>query len=310
MNNPKISIIIPVYNVEQYLNQCILSILKQAYSNFELILVDDGSTDCSGKICDEYADKDYRIKVIHKTNAGVSAARNDGIDISSGSLVCFIDSDDWIEENYLNVIVSEIEDFGILFFGSVWHYEDGCFRSMCFENKIFSDVEQGMLLLLKNDIQTNYFGFTWNKVFRKDIIDRYNIRFVEKLSISEDEIFTIEYCKYIKNMKIIDKPLYHYRWKKQGLTHKIKKRCDYLLLINSLSSIVNTVQNTDLRSLFLKRKVYLYNLLAWSNYNPLKIVADELKMLKFCMKNEIKIPIKSVVGEFINKIRSHDKNNI
>lgn len=108
MNSPKISIIVPVYNVEQYLENCINSVLNQSFRNFQLILVDDGSKDSSGEICDRFVQKDSRVKVIHKSNAGVSAARNAGIDIATGQFICFIDSDDWIESEYLQKIVDEI----------------------------------------------------------------------------------------------------------------------------------------------------------------------------------------------------------
>ena len=99
MENQTFSIIVPVYNVEQYLENCINSVLNQSYRNFQLILVDDGSKDSSGEICDRFAQKDSRVKVIHKPNAGVSAARNTGIDIATGQFICFIDSDDWIEKS-------------------------------------------------------------------------------------------------------------------------------------------------------------------------------------------------------------------
>ena len=129
MENQTFSIIVPVYNVEQYLENCINSVLNQSYRNFQLILVDDGSKDSSGEICDRFAQKDSRVKVMHKQNAGVSGARNTGIEIATGQFICFIDSDDWIESDYLQKIVDEIYDFDILFFGSVWHYEYGrnCF---------------------------------------------------------------------------------------------------------------------------------------------------------------------------------------
>ena len=145
MNSPKISIIVPVYNVEQYLENCINSVLNQSFRNFQLILVDDGSKDSSGEICDRFVLKDSRVKVIHKPNAGVSAARNAGIDIATGQFICFIDSDDWIESEYLQKIVDEIYDFDILFFGSVWHYEDGCSRSLSFQNSEYKkDIYTGI----------------------------------------------------------------------------------------------------------------------------------------------------------------------
>ena len=98
---PKISVIVPVYNTEKYLNRCIDSILAQTFTDFELLLIDDGSTDCSGKICDEYAAKDSRVRVFHKENGGVSSARNMGLDNAQGEWITFVDSDDWVHEDFL-----------------------------------------------------------------------------------------------------------------------------------------------------------------------------------------------------------------
>ena len=106
--SPKISVIVPVYMVEKYLNRCVVSILEQTYNDFELILVDDGSPDGCGEICDKYAKEDKRVKVIHKQNGGLSEARNFGLDRSSGAYITFVDSDDWIEKEYLEVLYQNI----------------------------------------------------------------------------------------------------------------------------------------------------------------------------------------------------------
>lgn len=307
MDNPKISIIVPVYNVELYIRKCIESILHQSFSDFELILVDDGSTDDSGRICDEYAEKDSRIKVIHKPNEGVSIARNTGIDNASGNLITFIDSDDWVEDAYLQMIFDEIGYSDILFFGSVWHYEDGCIRSMSFKNSVYEkDIEQGMLALLKNNININYLGFTWNKAFRKDIIDRYHIRFVERLSFSEDEVFTLDYCKHVKTLKIIETLLYHYLWKDDGLTQAKKKKADYLLLIDNLERTINALKHEDLHSYYSERIAILYTLVAWISNNPIKNIFGELKVFAYCLKHKVRIPMVTTARVLLNKIKKHD----
>ena len=112
MNEELISIIVPVYNVEAYIHQCIKSIIEQSYKNLEIILVDDGSKDKSGKICDDYARKDKRIKVIHKKNGGLSDSRNAGITVATGKYIAFVDSDDWIEKNMYEKMYNECEKFG------------------------------------------------------------------------------------------------------------------------------------------------------------------------------------------------------
>ena len=124
MQTPKISVIIPVYNVESYLSKCIDSILCQTYTDFELLLVDDGSSDASGKICDMYKENDNRIRVFHKKNEGVSKARNLALNNALGEFVIFVDSDDWIEPNTFELVLNQLENFDILFFDIIWHYED------------------------------------------------------------------------------------------------------------------------------------------------------------------------------------------
>ena len=112
----KISVIIPVYNVEKYLKRCLDSVINQTYKNLEIILIDDGSTDKSGNICDEYAAKDKRIIVIHKENGGLSDARNKGLDICTGDYISFIDSDDWIENGFYEYVVNNVKDNDLLIF--------------------------------------------------------------------------------------------------------------------------------------------------------------------------------------------------
>lgn len=302
MESPFFSIIIPVYNVELYLNKCIKSVLSQSYENFELILVDDGSKDGSGRICDEYSSVDRRVKVIHKQNAGVSAARNTGLDKARGKYVCFVDSDDWVECNYLQTALDNIEGWEILFFGSTWHYEDGGVRSLCIKSAEYSEEkDKAIYHLLENDVDINYFGFTWNKIFRRDIIERYHIRFVKGLAISEDEVFTLAYCNCIKTLKIIDVPLYHYLWKKQGLTHKHRPSEEWLKLADNLHSLLWGLNGADLKSYYLKRIAVVYNIAAWGSNNPFRLIMDEWKMIKYCINNHIPIPIKSIGREMINK---------
>ena len=303
MQSPTFSIVVPVYNVEQYLEKGVNSILSQTFPDFELILVDDGSKDSSGEICDRLALADKRIKVIHKSNAGVSAARNTGIEHAKGKYICFIDSDDWIENDYLQKVNDNINDFDILFFGSVWHYEDGTSRSLCFHQSEYKkDVHEAIFHLLENNIDINYFGFTWNKVFRKDIIERFHIHFMENLAISEDEVFTLAYCNHIQSLKIIESPLYHYLWKSQGLTHKKRKSNEWLLLADSFLRLLDGIGNQDLIHYYKTRIANIYNVAAWASSNPFSFIKGEVKMLNYCLSNHISLPVKSIGREIIKKI--------
>lgn len=209
MNNvPLISVIIPVYNVEKYLSRCIESVLGQTYTNFEIILVDDGSTDNCPNICDEYASKDNRIKVIHKNNGGVSSARNIGILQSSGTWICFLDSDDWWDKEFLAQLINPLTDYNydISCCGIAFEHIDKLYV-MKFDDFTgpIAEVITGDYLCTESVLST-----VWNKLYKLSIIRDNNLCFPENLSYAEDSIFNLQYLQKVHTICVIDKPLYHY----------------------------------------------------------------------------------------------------
>ena len=209
MNNTLISVIVPVYNVERYLPRCIESILKQTYTNFELILVDDGTPDRSGIICDRYAEKDSRIRVIHKENGGVSTARNAGIDVAKGEWITFVDSDDWVSEKYLELLAECLDqnDYDLIVGAK--------------ENRGVHIISQGtdpktIQTLQDNDIDdlkvfnTGDFMGPWMKLFSAEIIRKNNIKFIQGIAMAEDAIFVAEYLKFCKKIHLIGEVIYRY----------------------------------------------------------------------------------------------------
>lgn len=218
-----ISIIVPVYNAEKTLNRCVDSILRQTFQNFELLLINDGSTDKSGIICDEYAKQDSRVRTFHKQNEGVSVARNLGIIKSIGKYITFIDSDDEIVKDYLAILYKNVQENDIVFFFSKWIYKDNSQLEILLDN--FNSNEQNVIekeiaLLMDNKTGHDLLGFAWNKMFKLSIIKEHHLEFIENLSISEDEIFTLEYCMYVKQLKVIPFSLYVYYISETGLTYK------------------------------------------------------------------------------------------
>ena len=210
---PEISVIVPIYNVEKYLPQCIDSILAQTFINFEVILVDDGSADNCGEICDEYAEKDNRIIVIHKKNAGVSAARNIGIEAARGEYLMFVDSDDFLECEMLEIMYKATLDLNpdCVASGLKYYFEkSGKIRINAFEDAFFSmDSEFNKYYKMLTD---NFFlAAIYSKLYKKSIILNNNIRFDERYSILEDGMFVIDYLKRCKKCRCISKPLYFYR---------------------------------------------------------------------------------------------------
>jgi len=218
-----ISIIVPVYKVEQYLHRCIDSILAQTYSDFELILVDDGSPDNSGKICDEYMKKDIRVKVIHKINNGVSSARNAAIDICEGEYISFVDSDDFIDtdmlENMYNCAVSNSVDIVM----SNFLMNGKIIIAQIPLNKIIEKNEiREKILPSFSEINTICIYEFKNKLFRKEFIINENIRFNENLSYQEDLLFMINIYANANSMYYIEKSFYHYEVVQGGLYSKYK----------------------------------------------------------------------------------------
>lgn len=221
MNNPTVSIIIPIYNVEQYLQQCLDSILNQTYTNLEIILVDDGSPDSSPSICDDYAAKDSRVKVIHQKNQGLSAARNAGLDICTGDFLTFVDSDDWIDESFIKTLLEIAQ-------------ENEADIIICNHKKISSTFECAddikETLYSSSDAEThlikNYsvpFAISCCKLYHRNIFSK--LRFpVGK--INEDEYTSYKAFHYSHKVATTNKALYYYRQREDSITGQ-NKNCDY-----------------------------------------------------------------------------------
>ncbi len=213
---PLISVIVPVYKVEKVLHSCIESILQQTYKNFELLLIDDGSPDKSGEICDSYAEKDERIKVIHKKNEGVSVARNTGFDNAKGEYIVCVDSDDYVNECYLQDfidVVNEYPEAQMVWcgFSTVKDYE-----KTVIENIQYDTSGEKIIITDISDIMTLHGKWLdsspWNKLYKKDIIVSNNLRMDKTISLGEDLLFNFSYMDACYNKKIyfLNKKNYNY----------------------------------------------------------------------------------------------------
>ena len=205
--NPKISVIVPVYNVEQYLCRCIDSILAQSFPDFELLLIDDGSKDHSGEICDEYAQKDERVRVFHKENGGVSSARNLGLDNAKGEWISFVDADDWVEEDYLkNLQNTDEKEIDLVECGYYNVSKNGEIEVL----PTFKDKDAKLYLKKLFSYAPFYEGYLWVKLFKRSIIGKENLRFDINLHYNEDRVFIAKYLNFCKNIKTLPRCLYHY----------------------------------------------------------------------------------------------------
>lgn len=221
-----ISIIVPVYNSADFLHQCVDSILGQTYREFELLLINDGSSDDSLKIMNSFAEQDSRIQVIDKVkNSGVSDTRNIGISLAKGKTICFIDSDDWVEKNYLQVFIDNYVSSDILLLQNVIRDKP---RNLHY--KTYNLQNDFTELFLRNNLL--YFGGPCGKFFEREIITKNNITFNSKVSYGEDLIFFLEYIKQIQAINIINAALYHYEFTENSLS-RTKHSFDSLFILHS-----------------------------------------------------------------------------
>lgn len=214
MNNDLVSIIVPVYNAEKFLDRCIESILTQSYKNIEVILVNDGSTDKSSEICDFYSSSDKRIKVIHQNNLGPSVARNKGINNANGKYIQFVDSDDYIEYNMTELLVNEMRkniDLVLCGYRNVYKDDKGKLiikNSNTYKNNNIS--KNAFLNMFGKLFKDYYINYIWNKLYITDIIRKNNIYFDSKIGWGEDLIFNLSYFNHCNKFSIIENLLYNY----------------------------------------------------------------------------------------------------
>ena len=215
---PLVTIIIPIYNAEAYLARCVDSVLNQEYKNFELFLVNDGSTDESGKICREYAERDGRIRFIQKENTGVSDSRNVALSMAQGTYIQFLDSDDWIAPEATRLLVQSMEknqcDMVISDFYRV-SGEHMAQKGDINENRVLNRQEFSEHMI--EDPADFYYGVLWNKIYRRKIIEDYGIRMDITLNWCEDFLFNLEYIRHAHSFYALQIPIYYYVKRKGSL---------------------------------------------------------------------------------------------
>lgn len=234
-----VSIIIPVYNVEDKISGCIDSILNQTFQDFELILVNDGSSDNSSQVCWNYSKKDSRIFVIDKKNEGAGYARNAGLDIATKKYVVFIDSDDWIEPDMLQSLLSLIntsDDIQVVscnYYCEIQGWDDPIIVNIDMPEDpwITEDVAQCIAYMDK----VKSFNYLWNKIYLKSIIDEHNIRFEKFFTTGQDLDFNLKYFRHVKKCVVTNVPYYHYI--KDGVNSLCARYKDNLYnIVSELSS--------------------------------------------------------------------------
>jgi len=260
----KISIIIPVYNVKDYIRKCLDSVVNQTYKNIEILLINDGSTDNSGKICDEYALKDSRVKVFHKNNGGVSSAKNTGLKHITGKYIGFVDSDDWIEPNMYEVLYKAIKDKNVSV--SVINYSkdtDAESIPMINKERIQSSVltpENMIVYAFKRDYYMGFCAYLWNKLFSSEIIINNGLLFDEHINYGEDVLF---YTNAVMSKNCLgvytEEPLYHYYQRDSSIAknESVKVKTDILTAYKKAEKLMNDNGYSDIS--YWARGFYCYH---------------------------------------------------
>lgn len=284
----KVSIIVPVYNAEKYLDDCLKSIITQTYKNLEIILINDGSTDNSLKVCYKYKEIDERIVVVNNKNHGVSYSRNCGIKIATGNYIVFIDSDDVIDIRYIEKLIepTKKEDYDLIICGLTHKFREK--EKWISKKEIISNLDKltGNIKLDYRFLVHYYLEVPVVKLFKKNIIDKNNITFPENLLISEDQVFNREYIKHVKNYTYIDEYLYMY-YHRNNNSLSMRKGEDYW--------------KSDLENVLLMKKFFSEEKIFESKY----ILLDYSIWIvyKYLSVNKHFIKEYSILKNRINKIR-------
>lgn len=278
-----ISVIVPVYNVEKYLRRCIDSILAQTFTDFELLLIDDGSTDDSGNICDEYAKKDTRVRIFHRENGGVSSARNLGLDNAKGGWITFVDADDYL---YDGAFPTSLKDFSAdLIVGGYSHI-------YVRTGKVFDNIPDNKTIDIRENaeylgtILGTYLTTPWCKLFRKSVIQNNKLRFCEDLSYGEDTDFVFRYIHQINAIQFIPSKIYCYCDAERGRyflhARHFKELTDCTCRNFELLARKTGIPFSEMRNVFLRdySSMYLTGVLSIRGYNDFILEAKAFKKEK------------------------------
>lgn len=296
--NELISVIVPVYNVENFLDKCVKSIINQSYKNLQIILVDDGSTDKSGEICDKYSSKDNRITVIHKKNGGLSDARNKGIEVAIGEYISFVDSDDWIEQDLYETCMKHIGNCDIVCFSMQLDYSNGVHKVKKIPRKIILDNDQGIRYL---NSYKNIDVSACNKLFRRKLFD--NIRFPYK-KLCEDCYIMYKLFLKAKNILILPYIGYHYYKRVGSISNSNKINMDYIYAYKEQMNYFNSYLK---KYSILGESSYAYANLAMFNYvihnignkTEIKAFRNEARKYSRSVYKNKDLPIKKKVQFYI-----------
>ena len=298
-----VSIIVPIYKIEDYIKSCIKSIVNQTYKNLEIILVDDGSPDNCPSICDDWAEKDSRIKVIHKQNEGLIEARKSGLRIATGDYVSFVDGDDWIEPDMYQNIADAIDEYNpdCVITQFYYSYPDREDKSRyCFDKSYYSRSELENEVFPKMLFDGKYYSFgvypnCWTKVFKRDILEKNLYDVDSRVRMGEDIAFTYPCLMQCNSLAFVDKALYHYRINPQSMTKAYDDKLNEIIYLPYEALLNKSKENgVDLSQQLPYYLLYLVNFLIRNEANKNSKFSNKEKtaLLNSIVNNEY------VINEF------------
>ena len=280
MRDELVSVIIPAYNVEEYLEECVCTLLCQTYQNYEIIIIDDGSTDSTYDIGKRLAAESEKIKIFHQENQGVSIARNIGMQIAKGEYFVYVDADDVVTPQYIAVLISCIEqaDMGMIGFTS----EREKLTTKVNTNIIYDSASNMMESILSG---TNYDGYLWDKIFHRTIIEKFKLKFKKNIVVWEDLLFVLEYLNNCKQIAISKDQLYYYR-NREGSAVNNDRIDKYRSKYEAIAEIKK--KNYAYTKQSKKRISLLYFEIMFSYLNQILIQKDEVSKINKIL-SEVKV---------------------
>lgn len=276
---PLVSVIVPVYKAEKYLHRCVNSLLVQTFTDFEILLIDDGSPDRSGDICDEYARKDNRVRVFHKKNGGVSSARNIGLKEAKGEWIGFVDSDDWVEKDFFANIIDALLKYNlvdVVLFGYKKEIAPDVFvpKISNYQSKVLNVYDKCLIRLFESQV--------WNYLFKKDIIKNNGFLFDESISYAEDVLFIVDYLSCVNSLYYLNITGYIYNDFNISSTTYIpsKKNLDHLrVAVNIYKNINNnrSLLSNIISSLCVRFIIFLSKDIELTFFQKVKMLSYVLK---------------------------------
>lgn len=294
---PKVSIIVPIYNVEKYISKCLESILNQTFTDFEAILIDDGSPDRSVEIINKY--NDSRIKLFRKDNGGLSDARNYGLERANGDYIVFVDSDDWIEADFLDDCISYLDSnkkVDLIILGYIKDFEDKDERIIKSEvitpeSKLFCISEKNIEF---NSQVVDLMGYSVNKVYRRSLLKKGNFKFKKDITLVEDSLFNFDVFSIVSNILFLDKAYYHYRIKPVETLMYSYRNNPFSLIKMKINSLERLLRKWDFPELSISRAISIsvFNGMIYA-FNNIFVFQHDLnpKQQKSYVKSLFKDPI-------------------